>query len=150
MNDIYAKAIEVVLSIVANLIIVGVGAAGTWLLSKLAKNQNLKGTENAVALLTQAVQTTVLELQQVVVDPLKEVAANGKLTDENKLALKEALQSKTRQKVAPAIITLLEEAGHDIDALIQGIGEATIYQMQAAQPLALLESTAEAVSEPFG
>ena len=149
MNDIYAKAIEVVVSIVANLIIVGVGAAATWLLSKLAKNQSLKGTEKAVELLTQAVQTTVLELQQVVVDPFKEAAVNGKLTDDLKAQLKEALQSKTREKVAPAIITLLEEAGHDIDALIQGIGEATIYQMQAAQPLGIAESV-EPEPEPIG
>ena len=149
MNDIYAKAIEVVVSIVANLIIVGVGAVATRLLSKLAKNQSLKGTEKAVELLTQAVQTTVLELQQVVVDPLKEAAVNGKLSDENIAQLKEALQSKTRQKVAPAIIALLEAAGHDVDALIQGIGEATIYQMQAAQPLAIAESV-EPEPEPIG
>lgn len=147
MEIILGSAIEVVTAIVARLLIAGLAIAGTWLIDKLAKNQKLKHIEKGVELLVQAAQTTVMELQQVVVDPLKEAAANGKLTDEDKIMLKEALQSKTRQKITPAVIDLLSGAGYDIDALIQGAGEAMIYQMQAAQPIGI--PVGDFLTEPF-
>ena len=137
MELIYGNAVEVVTAVVARLLITVLAIAGTWLIDKLAKNQKLKHIEKGVELLTKAAQTTVMELQQVMVEPLKEAAINGKLTDDAKIALKEALQSKTRQKITPAVIDLLTGAGYDIDALIQGAGEALIYEMHAAQPIGI-------------
>ena len=74
--------IETVVSIAANLAVTLIGVLGAWLLAQIGKTQQLNTISTAVGELTAAAEQTVLELQQTVVDGLKEAHADGKLTQE--------------------------------------------------------------------
>ena len=74
--------IETIVSVLANLAVTLIGVAGAWLVTQIAKSQQLNTINTAVDELTNAAETTVLELQQTVVDGLKEASADGKLTQE--------------------------------------------------------------------
>lgn len=121
---IFGTVVDVATMLAARLLVAAIGAAGAWLLSKLAKTQKLKNIEKGVALVTQAAQTTVLELQQTVVGPIKE--SKGKLPEDVIEALADDLKRMTKEKLSPAVIELLVGAGIDIEALIQGVGEKTV------------------------
>ena len=146
LNPIFTVLISKLLEVLAALAVAGIGVAGTWLLSKLAQKQKFQHVANAVQTLTEAAQTTVLELQQTIVDDLKE---KGKLSPEMVAELQTKLIEKTEEKISPAVIALIEAAGIDVTAVIQGAGESMIWQMKAAQPPALIEETV-AVQEPLG
>ena len=64
--------IETIVSVLANLAITLIGVAGAWLMAQIGKNQHLNTINAAVGELTNAAEQTVLELQQTVVDGLKE------------------------------------------------------------------------------
>ena len=74
--------IETIVSVAANLAITLIGVLGAWLVAQIGKTQQLNTINAAVGELTNAAETTVLELQQTVVDGLKEASADGKLTKE--------------------------------------------------------------------
>ena len=74
--------IETIVSVAANLAITLIGVLGAWLVAQIGKTQQLKTINAAVSELTNAAETTVLELQQTVVDGLKEASADGKLTQD--------------------------------------------------------------------
>ena len=79
-----------------------------------------------------AAQQTVMELQQTVVEGLKDVAIDGKLPEEEITELAGLLVSKTKEKMSLPAIKLLEAASVDVNALIRGAGEALINQMHEA------------------
>ena len=146
LNPIFTVLISKLLEVLAALAVAGIGVAGTELLSKLAQKQKFQNVAVAVAQLTEAAQTTVQELQQTIVDDLKE---KGKLSPEMVAELQTKLIEKTEEKISPAVIALIEAAGIDVTAVIQGAGESMIWQMKAVQPPALIEDIA-AVQEPLG
>lgn len=148
LNPIFTVLISKLLEVLAALAVAGIGIAGTWLLGKLAQKQKFQNVANAVALLTEAAQQTVQELQQTIVDDLK---AKGKLGPDVVEDLKTKLITLAEAKVSPAVIALIESAGIDVTAVIQGAGESMIWQMKAAQPIALLPAEEnEPVGEPLG
>ena len=109
--------IETIVSVLANLAITLIGVAGAWLLAQISKNQQLNTINTAVGELTAAAEQTVFELQQTVVDGLKEASADGKLTQEEiknlgKLLLEGTLQkmSETKDKVVGFAQTVKEFA----------------------------------------
>ena len=124
METIFGTLVDVVTMLLARLAIVGIGTLGAWLISKLAQTQKLKHIEQAVKLVTEAAGTTVLELQQTVVGPIKK--NKGKLPEDVVKALADDLKRMTREKLSPAVIELSVGAGIDLDALIQGVGEQTV------------------------
>ena len=71
--------IETIVSILANLAVTLIGVAGAWLMAQIGKSQHLNTINAAIGELTAAAETTVLELQQTVVDDLKAASAWGKL-----------------------------------------------------------------------
>ena len=60
--------IETIVSVLANLAITLIGVAGAWLVTQIAKTQQLNTINTAVGELTNAAEQTVLELQQTVED----------------------------------------------------------------------------------
>lgn len=146
MHPILIEVLTKLIEVLAALAVTGIGIAGTWLLGKLAQKKQFQNVADAVGLLTAAAQQTVQELQQTVVDDLK---SGGKLTEEQVDILKTQLVTMAEAKVSPAIIKLIEAAGIDVTAVIQGAGESMIWQMKATQPPALIEETV-AVQEPLG
>ncbi|MBQ1465330.1 MAG: hypothetical protein IIZ17_01460 [Eubacteriaceae bacterium] len=129
MNNVI---IEVATSVAANLAITLIAVLGAWLAAQIGKSQKLANISAAVEELTAAAENTVLELKQVMVDEMKQAAADGKLTKDEIATLGDLLWEETLQKVSDASIGVLRAANIDINAIIKGAGEAMIARMKSA------------------
>jgi len=125
--------IETIVSVLANLAVTLIGVAGAWLVTQIGKSQQLKTINAAVGELTNAAEQTVLELQQTVVDGLKEASADGKLTQDEIANLGKLLLEGTLQKMSDSGIGVLKAANVDINAIVTGAGEALIARIKAGQ-----------------
>lgn len=128
MNDVI---INIAAQVVSTLLITLIGVLGAWLTAKIGKRVELTNINKAKDELIIAAQQTVMELQQTVVEGLKEKAADGKLTDEEIEGLCLSLLTKTKEKMSLPAIKVLEAAAVDVNALIRGAGEALIERMHA-------------------
>ena len=124
--------INVIAQVLATLLITLIGVLGAWLTAKIGKRVELSNINKAKDELIIAAQQTVMELQQTVVEGLKDVAIDGKLSEEEITELAGLLVSKTKEKMSLPAIKLLEAAAVDVNALIRGAGEALINQMHEA------------------
>ena len=122
--------IETVVQIFAALLLMLISLLGTWLTAKLAKRTELANIAAATDEATRVAQQTVLELQQTVVDNLKEANEDGKLTEEEITELRELLLDGAMDKLSDTAKNMLTAAGVDISAVIRGAGEAFIRQMK--------------------
>ena len=122
--------IETVVSIAANLAVTLIGVLGAWLLAQIGKTQQLNTISTAVGELTAAAEQTVLELQQTVVDGLKEAHADGKLTQEEISDLGKKLLDGALAKMSDSGISVLKAANVAINAIVTGAGEALIAKMK--------------------
>jgi len=122
--------IETIVSVLANLAVTLIGVAGAWLLAQISKNQQLNTINTAVGELTAAAEQTVLELQQTVVDSLKEASSDGKLTQEEITKLGKLLLDGTLAKMSDSGIGVLKAANMDINAIVTGAGEALIARIK--------------------
>ncbi len=124
--------INVIAQVLATLLITLIGVLGAWLTAKIGKRVELSNINKAKDELILAAQQTVMELQQTVVEGLKDVAIDGKLSEEEITELAGMLINKTKEKMSLPAIKLLEAAAVDVNALIRGAGEALINQMHEA------------------
>ena len=122
--------IETIVSVLANLAVTLIGVAGAWLVAQIGKSQQLKTINAAVSELTNAAETTVLELQQTVVDGLKEASADGKLTQDEISNLGKLLLEGALAKMSDSGINVLKAANVDINAIVTGAGEALIARIK--------------------
>lgn len=122
--------IETVVQIISALLLLLISLLGTWLTAKLAKRTELANIAAATDEATRVAQQTVMELQQTVVDNLKEASADGKLTKEEIAELRELLLDGAMDKMSDTAKNMLTAAGVDISAVIRGAGEAFIRQMK--------------------
>ena len=125
--------IETIVSVLANLAVTLIGVAGAWLVTQIAKSQQLNTINTAVNELTNAAETTVLELQQTVVDELKEASADGKLTQEEITELGKLLLKGTLEKMSDSAINVLKAANVDINAIVTGAGEELIARIKKGE-----------------
>ena len=122
--------IETIVSVLANLAVTLIGVAGAWLVTQIGKSQQLKTINAAVGELTNAAEQTVWELQQTVVDGLKEASADGKLTQDEITNLGKLLLEGTLAKMSESGIGVLKAANVDINAIVKGAGEALIAKIK--------------------
>ena len=122
--------IETIVSVLANLAITLIGVLGAWLVAQIGKAQQLKTINAAVGELTNAAETTVLELQQTVVDGLKAASADGKLSKDEIAELGTLLLEGALRKMSDSGIAVLKAANVDINAIVTGAGEALIARMK--------------------
>ena len=121
---------ENLVDVIATLIITLIGVLGAWLTTVLAKRAELDSINTAQQELIAAAQITVGELQQTVVDGLKASREDGKLTEEEIITLGTSLIQMTLEKMSVPAQKVLNAAGVDIVALIQGAGEDWINTMK--------------------
>ena len=125
--------IETAVSVLSNLAVTLIAVLGAWLVAQIGKSQQLKTINAAVGELTNAAETTVMELQQTVVDGLKEASADGKLTQDEIKNLGKLLLEGTLAKMSDYGIGVLKAANVDINAIVTGAGEALIAKIKAGQ-----------------
>lgn len=121
--------IETLVEILAAVVLMLITVFGTWLSAKLAKRTELQNINAAQKEVIGMAQLTVGELQQTVVEGLKESSIDGKLSEEEIKELGELLYNKTVAKMSESTFNLLSAAGVDIVALIYGAGESWINEM---------------------
>ena len=126
VNALIENGVQVAVSLVVALI----GVAGTWLSIQIGKAKQLQTVQMATDEAKDAAITTVMELQQTVVDDLKAAAVDGKLTKEEIAKLKSDLLSMSMTKLSDTSVKILTAAGVDISAIIAGAGEALIKKMK--------------------
>ena len=126
VNALIENGVQVAVSLVVALI----GVAGTWLSIQIGKAKQLQTVKMATDEAKDAAITTVMELQQTVVDDLKAAAVDGKLTKEEIAKLKSDLLSMSMTKLSDTSVKILTAAGVDISAIIAGAGEALIRKMK--------------------
>ena len=125
--------IETIVSVLANLAVTLIGVACAWLVTQIGKTQKLNTINTAVGELTNAAEQTVWELQQTVVDGLKEASADGKLTQDEITNLGKLLLEGTLAKMSESGIGVLKAANVDINAIVTGAGEALIARIKAGE-----------------
>ena len=130
IETIMTNAVE----LTGSLLMMLIGLLGTWLSLKMAKQQELKALSAAVNQAIAMARLTVDELQQTVVDGIKAVRADGRLTKQEVSMLSMQLWEKTVEKMSAPAVELLEAAKVDLKALIQGAGEAWIREPLIAYP----------------
>lgn len=128
VNALIENGVQVAVSLVVALI----GVAGTWLSIQIGKVKKLQTVKLATDEAKDAAITTVLELQQTVVDDLKAAAVDGKLTKEEIAKLKNDLITMSMAKLSDTSVKILTAAGVDISAIIAGVGEALIGKMKVS------------------
>lgn len=129
VNALIENGVQVAVSLVVALI----GVAGTWLSIQIGKVKKLQTVKLATDEAKDAAITTVLELQQTVVDDLKAAAVDGKLTKEEIAKLKNDLISMSMAKLSDTSVKILTAAGVDISAIIAGAGEALIQKLHTVE-----------------
>lgn len=137
MEIIINALIENLVQIAAAFLVAVIGVAGTWLTTKIGKIKELQTIQLAIGEAKDAARTTVLELQQTIVDGLKNAAEDGKLTEDEILSLNNLLITMTKEKMSASTINILTAAGADLSAIITGAGEAMIAQLSREATLAL-------------
>ena len=128
VNALIENGVQVAVSFVVALI----GVAGTWLSIQIGKVKKLQTVQLATDEAKDAAITTVLELQQTVVDDLKAAAVDGKLTKEEIAKLKNDLISMSMAKLSDTSVKILSAAGVDISAIITSAAEAMVGQMKGS------------------
>lgn len=122
--------IQYAAEIIALIVISAIGILGTFILNKINKNQNLKNIGEATYQVIEAAQETVRRLQQTMVEGMKELAEDGKLTPEQIAQLKEETLRITLENLGSPVLDLLLAAKVDVAGLITNAAEAYINEMK--------------------
>ena len=122
--------IENAVNIAAAFFIALIGVLGAWLTARLGKATQLDTVNRAQQELIKLAQITVGELKQTVVEGMKAVHQDGKLTKEEIAQLGHLLYEKTTAKLSASAMGVLTAAQVDISALITGTAEHLIGQMK--------------------
>lgn len=122
VNALIDSGVQILVALAVALI----GVGGTWLTAQIGKVKQLQTVQIATNEAKDAAITTVLELQQTVVDDLKAAAVDGKLTKEEIEKLKNDVLSMSMAKLSNASVKVLTAAGVDISAIITGAAESAI------------------------
>lgn len=121
--------IQYVAEIVAIMLVTAIGIFGAWLLNKLKQKKGLENIALATEQVLGASQSTVLELQQTLVEGWKR-AQNGKLTPEQVEELKTKVIEITMAKLAQPTLNLLTAAKVDVLAMITSAAEAYVLELK--------------------
>lgn len=124
--DIIIKYVAEILGIA---IVTAIGIFATWLLNKMKQKKGLENITLATEQVLHAAQSTVLELQQTLVEGWKK-NQEGKLTQEQIEELKDKVLDITMAKLAEPTLTLLAAAKVDLVAMISSAAEGYVLELK--------------------
>jgi hypothetical protein len=122
--------IETVVKVICTIVITAIGVFAAWLSSKLKRHIELKNVQVALETCLELTKVTVGELQQTIVDGLKEANADGKLTKDEIKQLNSSLVAYTKEKMSSGLIDVILGAGIDIDQFIVSAGENYVQELK--------------------
>ena len=115
--------IEVAVQILGELMLALIGAAGAWLMAKLAQQKKLTNISIATGEAVEAARQTAAALQQTVVEGMKAASVDGKLTEQEIQQLGVMLLNTAMKKLSDPAKNVLTAAGKDISAIIRDAAE---------------------------
>ena len=115
-------AMELTVTIAARVLEAVLVIMGAWVLGKLGKHAELSNIREALENVIDTAVLTTGELQQTIVNRMKE-GNGGKLTRDDIEWLQEELIQKTIEKLGAPVIQLIEASGMDLEAIIHGAAE---------------------------
>ena len=127
--DIWTLFITHISEIVSVLILCGIGISGTWVMARLAQAKKLENITEATGQLLEAINITVISLQQQFVEDWKK-NQNGKLTEQQIAELKQQVIAITLESLSQLTINLLNAAKVDIINIISTAAEAYILKLK--------------------
>lgn len=122
--------IENIVKIIGALLMMLISVGGAYLTSLIARNEKLKGIELATQQIIDAALQTAGELQQTMVNDMKEASADGKLSKEDIATLSRDVVELTLLKLSQPTKDLINGAGGDIEAIIHGATEAWLEEIK--------------------
>lgn len=122
--------IENIVRIVAALLMMLISVGGAYLTSLIARNEKLKSIGMATQQIVDAALQTAGELQQTMVNDLKEASVDGKLSKEDIEILGRDVVELTLLKLTQPTKDLINGAGGDIEAIIHGATEAWLEEIK--------------------
>lgn len=122
--------IEVGTKVVFELLMLVISVVFARLGSLAAKSRKLSHVAAAMKELEKVVKTVVGDLQQTVVEGLKDASADGKLTQEEIYDLGQLLTEKTYEQLSDTAEDTIEAAGIDIEEAIHSFAEAYIARIK--------------------
>lgn len=122
--------IEQAAQLVSTIVVTLIGLLAAWLSAKLNEYMKLKNLASALDTCLKMTQVTVGELQQKLVEGMKEANEDGKLTEDEIKTLNSSLLAYTKQKMTPELINVIVSAGIDINQFILDAGESYVQELK--------------------
>lgn len=130
MKEVYDVLIGVGTRVVFELLMLVIGVAFAYLSKLTAKSRYLDHVSAAMDELERVVKTVVGDLQQTIVEGLKDASVDGKLSQEEIYDLGRLLLRKTHEQLSDPASDTIEAAGIDIDEAIHSFAEAYIAKIK--------------------
>lgn len=130
METMINTIVEIMATLITNLVIIAITVAFAWLSSKIGQNKHLANINRAKDELQHAAIQTVGELNQRFVETWKSQATYGKLTEAQIANLKMETVNLTLAKMSTSAIKLLDAAGVDLEAYIHGAADDYISSLK--------------------
>ena len=122
--------IEVAVQVIGAILMGIVGIVFAYIGKWMGKTKQLETVYAAMGQLEAVVKNVVGELQQTLVEGLKEASEGGKLSQEDIILLGKELIEKTTEQLSDPASDTLKAAGIDIEAMIHSIAEAYISRLK--------------------
>ena len=132
--------IEVTVQVMGAVLMGIVGIVFAYIGKLIGQNKKLETISSAMSQLEGVVQSVVGELQQTMVEGLKEASVDGKLSNEDIFDLGRLLVQKATEQLSDPASATLEAAGIDIVSMIHSMAEAYIERIKRGNEIFAVEA----------
>ena len=129
-------AVQVITAILLGTVSIAFAYVGKW----MGQTKKLETVAAAMSQLEDVVQNVVGELQQTMVEGLKDASVDGKLSQEDIYDLGRLLVRKTSEQLSNPAASTLKAAGIDIENMIHSIAEAYIERIKRGNAFFAVEA----------
>lgn len=122
--------IEVAVQVIGAILMGIVGIVFAYIGKWMGQTKKLETVSAAMEQLEAVVKNVVGELQQTMVESLKDASVDGKLSQEDIYDLGKLLVAKANEQLSNPASETLKAAGIDIEAMIHSVAEAYIERIK--------------------
>lgn len=132
--------IEVTVQVIGAIVMGVIGIMFAYIGKLIGQNKKLETISSAMNQLEGVVQNVVGELQQTMVEGLKEASVDGKLSNEDIFDLGRLLVQKAKEQLSDPASATLEAAGIDVVSMIHSMAEAYIERIKRGNEIFAIEA----------
>lgn len=128
--------VQVITAVLLGVVSIAFAYVGKW----MGQNKKLETISSAMNQLEGVVQSVVGELQQTMVEGLKDASVDGKLSNEDIYDLGKLLVQKATEQLSNPAAATLEAVGIDIEGMIHSVAEAYIERIKRGNEIFAIEA----------